>query len=178
MFIKRRLSQFLTDVSWLKFIFLFILIFINCLIIGQPQTKKSGAEKISPLIKTNLLPKKDFSSPFILRNIFSPQRDSASLDISSSERLFGGLGKIISNRQDEPKGEKESPAGYNLSLRYIGYIYSPGKTIALIIYNGLAMPVAEGEFISSEFQVVKITPAEIIIAGPNKKEIRFSLEGE
>lgn len=176
MFIKGKSSRFLIRAFWLKFFLLFIL--INFSLNGQPQAEKSVAEKIPSLIKMNLLPKKDVSFPPVLRDIFSPQAYSSPLPISSSEKQGSGPGQTISGQQIKLEEETASPTGHSLSLRYIGYVHSIGKTIALIVLNGLAIPVEEGEFISSEFRVVKITPEEIVIAGPDKDELRFSLEGE
>lgn len=177
MFIKGESNRFLTRAFWLIFFLLFIL--INFSFNSYAQTKKSVAEKIPSLIKINLLPKKDISFPPVLRDIFSPQVYSSLLQISSSEKQGSGPGQIISGLQGEPEGEKESGSPkYHLSVRYIGFVHSIEKTIALIILNGLAIPVEEGEFIAPEFRVVRITPEEIVITGPDKEELRFSLEGE
>lgn len=176
MFIKGESSRFLTKNFWFKFFLLLIL--INFSFNSQSQEKKSGAEKIPSLIKINLLPKKDISFAPVLRDIFSPQVYSSPLPVSSSEKQSSGPGQVILGQQSEPEGETASSTGYRLSLRYIGYVHSIGKTIALIVFNGLAIPVEEGELITPEFQVVRITPEEIVIAGPDKEEFRFSLEGE
>lgn len=146
-------------------------------LLPQTEEKKILPSKMSSLIRIDLLPQAKKIPPAVHRNIFSPQIFSASGSVASLEKKE----PIGERREINSKEEKEKTANqsdYFLSFRYIGYVHSAHKTIALIIVNGLAMAVEEGEYVLPDFKVVKIRPEEIIIAGPDKGEIRFSLEGE
>lgn len=147
--------------------------FIN----SQNQEEKVGAGKAPPLIKIKLLPDKEMNLPPVLRDIFSPQVYSAPVFISHSSKQNSGAEQKMPGKQGEEETASHE-AVYRPSVRYIGYVHSAGKTIALLIVNGLALPVEPGEYITPEFQVVRISPEEVIVTGPDKKEIRFSLEGE
>ncbi len=65
-----------------------------------------------------------------------------------------------------------------MSLRYIGYIDTGERIVALIIYEGEAMAVEEGEMISEQFKVGKVTRDKLDIIGPGEEIKEFSLEGE
>ena len=63
-------------------------------------------------------------------------------------------------------------------IRYIGYITSSHKIVALIIFEGEALAVEEGEKISSDIKIGKISLKEIEIIGPESKKRKYSIEGE
>lgn len=175
MFIKSKKDKIK---SILTVFIIFIFIYFGFRLFSfQPEAKKDQPSKISSLIKIELLSKTQKIPPPVLRNIFSPQLPSSSASLASSGKPepIGGPMEISSK---EGKEEGANQSHYFLSLRYIGYVYSSKKTIALVIVEGLTMAVEEGEYVWPEFKVIKITPEEIVIAGPDKGEIRFSLEGE
>ncbi|MCX7973918.1 MAG: hypothetical protein N3B16_05390 [Candidatus Aminicenantes bacterium] len=146
---------------------------------GQKLEKKPASIQDHSLIKIDLLPNNQKILAPIQRNIFSPQTFSSPISLYSTGRPDLAKGVEVVGEKGEPEEEKiANQASSYLSLRYIGYIHSPEKTIALIIVNGLAMAVEEGEYILLDFKVAKINPEEIILVGPDKGEIRFSLEGE
>jgi len=162
-------------IFWL-FSFIFFISAVS-FISGQNQEEKAGAGKVSPLIKIKLLPGKEMTLPPVIRDIFSPQVYSAPVSISSSPKQDSRTEQKSPGKQSEEE-TSSNEAIYGPSVRYIGYVHADGKTIALLIVNGLALPVEAGEYITPEFQVVRISPEEVIVMGPDKKEIRFSLEGE
>jgi hypothetical protein len=167
--------------SWIKFFWLFTFIFFisaSSFLHGQNQEEKAGAGKGPPLIKIKLLPGKEMTLPPVLRDIFSPQVYSAPVSISSSRKQDAGAQQKMPGKQSGEEEAASNETVYRPSIRYIGYVHAEGKTIALLIVNGLALPVEPGEYITPEFQVVRISPEEVIVTGPDKKEIRFSLEGE
>ncbi len=49
--------------------------------------------------------------------------------------------------------------------------------IALIVLDGQPDAVREGEMIRPGFKLVKITPRDIEVSGPDSKTQKFSLEG-
>lgn len=73
--------------------------------------------------------------------------------------------------------QREEHSEY-LDLRYIGYVRSGTKIIALVIFQGEALAVAEGEMITEGITVKKIGLEEIEVLGPDSKSSMFLLEGE
>lgn len=176
MFTEGKLRRSLIKVFSL-FSFLFLISALS-FILGQNQGEKAGASKFPSLIKINLLPGKEMTLPPVLRDIFSPQVYSAPVSVSSSGKQDSGAQQKMPGKRSGEEEAASNEAVYRPSVRYIGYVHSAGKTIALLIVNGLALAVEPGEYIMPEFQVVRISPEEVIVSGPNKEEIHFSLEGE
>jgi len=115
-----------------------------------------------------------------VRNIFSPRRSGA----SDSGRNYAGdrPGNInvdgTTKREDaEAASEKEEMAPV-LDIRYIGYIHSQLRTVALIMLEGEAMAIKAGEIIAEGIEIVMISPTEISYLGPDSLTNTVSLEGE
>jgi len=153
----------------------FLLIFFFCLgfcmAVGEEKSDKGKTEskKTESLIRKELLyrERKELKPP--KRNIFSPQSSGV------GEENLGTLGAPQGLQQTENTVEASSSP---LNLRYIGYIDSGQKIVALIIFEGQAVAVEEGERISEQVTVGKITTKEIEIIGPGDEKRNFSLEGE
>lgn len=65
-----------------------------------------------------------------------------------------------------------------ISLRYIGFIQSSGRMIALVVFEGQAVAVAEGEVLGERTRIGKITREQVEIVLPDSPTRAFSLEGE
>lgn len=104
-------------------------------------------------------------SIFTARSTESPGIDSARLQ-EEVERI------------EEAGGIQRNQSGEYLDLRYIGYVRSGTKIVALVIFQGEALAVAEGEMIVEGITVKKIGLEEIEVIGPDSKPSMFSLEGE
>jgi len=138
---------------------------------GSPEEAKS-------FIRKDLLRLRPAESGLPRRNIFSPQ--SSSGPFSSSLLLVPGEAREGPG-QDEgapQSGQKQEAAGFAFNLRYMGYIESARRTIALIFLEGQALAVAEGEVIREGIRVGKISPAEIEILLPDSTARKFAIEGE
>lgn len=135
-----------------------------------PQKKVPEESKGKSLIRKDLLVKKarDMAGP--RRNIFAPQA-------SPRQDLFEEQAAESNPQAAEARLKESAPAAL-MSLRYIGYIVSPLKIIGLVIFEGEALAVEEGETLSEEIKVGKITPEEIEIVGPGATSRKFPLEGE
>ena len=72
---------------------------------------------------------------------------------------------------------KEWASLSDLNIRYIGYIVSDEKIVALIIFDGNTLAVEKGEMINKKVKVGKITPEEIEFIGPDSEKRKYSLEG-
>lgn len=79
-------------------------------------------------------------------------------------------------KSQAPKVEK--PPAFVLNLVYVGSVRSSGKIVALVIRDGQTMPVAEGDEVVPGYKVVRVTPDEIEVEGPNSERKTFSRQGD
>ncbi len=123
------------------------------------------------LIRKDLLTIKKDTPQRPRRNIFSPRSGGVSEE---------DVADLISSRdiEEQESSAEEGTPFYTMSLRYIGYIDTGERIVALIIYEGEAMAVEEGEMISEQFKVGKVTRDKLDIIGPGEEIKEFSLEGE
>jgi hypothetical protein len=73
--------------------------------------------------------------------------------------------------------EDITPAS-NINLRYVGFILSARRLVALILLDGQALAVTEGEVVSEGVRIGKISVEGIEIVLPDSSTRKFSLEGE
>ena len=81
-------------------------------------------------------------------------------------------------RIEEAGGIQREHSEEYLDLRYIGFVRSGQRMVALVIFQGEALAVAEGELIAEGITVKKIEVEEIEVVGPDSKSSTFLLEGE
>ncbi len=164
--------------------FLFFLLWSMFFIQAQERKAAEGKalpqKAISSLIRMDLLPKEGISPSPPERDIFSPYSTFNELARTPSGREEGGRPSSITSggSAEENLEPGLSWVGHSLTLRYIGYVHSPQKTVALIFLGGLALAVEEGDLIEAEVRVEKITPEELVVVGPNGEKRSLSLEGE
>jgi hypothetical protein len=153
--------------------------FAIALAASQGQKAEAKKEKPGPLIKKHLLDvkKENFAAP--KRNIFSagaaafPEDRPPVLDdvvLKSAEDA--------NSAQAVKPGEKEATPAASISLRYIGFIGSSKKAIGLVLFEGRAQALEEGDLLAAGVQVGKITQKELEILLPNGLKQKFPLEGE
>ena len=133
---------------------------------GEPE--ESGGKS---LIRKELLLKERGKLGVPRRNIFSPRRPG--------RRETGeNRAKLHQNPQEIPSLPKEVSSPLPLNIKYIGYIVSREKIVALIVFGGDALAVEREEVISEGVRVGEITPEEIEIIGSDSQKRKYSLEGE
>jgi len=164
-----------------KFIQLFLIFFLSavlCFSAGEDKIKpKKLLKKISEeilgksLIRKDLLFEKGENLSPPIRSIFSPRKRRK----SEAEFLPGEVQKKGEGVGSE-SGEKALVVMPH--IRYIGYINSGHRTVALIIFEEEALAVEEGEMVSEEIRVGKVSPREIEIIGPDSRKWKYLLEGE
>ncbi len=146
---------------------------------GLSQDKTSPAEKPGALkvqkslIRVDLLQKKERAAAFAKRDIFVPN--------TSAEPTAAPSLTEEGKRPSMNQGEGAVPAASQeaaLNLRYIGYIQAKSKFIALVLFEGQAVAVGEGDMLGSAWKVAKIAAGEIEIQGLDGKSQMFALEGE
>jgi hypothetical protein len=132
---------------------------------GSEQESERGTRR---LIRRDLLQKEREEPKLPGRNIFTPRNRGI------KEEAFPSFD--MSSGEEASLEAKES--SYSFSLRYIGYIDSGQKMVALIIFEGEAIAVEEGEKISQEHTVGEITTERIEIIGPSGGKKQIPLEGD
>jgi hypothetical protein len=149
-----------------------------CRASGTTGQKKKEATPQSPpeksLIRKDLLAPRQGDLPLPRRNIFSSSSQSpgivpppANNPVTAPPQVQPGVNNSQVQEQSEP----------GLSLSYVGYVRTAKSMIALIVLDGQPDAVREGEIIRPGFKLVKITPRDIEISGPDSKTQKFSLEG-
>ncbi len=145
----------------------------------RPSAKPSPLEERNSLLRMDLLrlPEQGMSPP--RRNIFAP-RSGASRPEDGSP--YGGQPATPNDQApDAPVISADgtaAPPVITVSLRYIGFIESSLRMIALVVFEGQAIAVAEGEVVSEGIRIGKITREQIEIVLPDSSTRRFPLEGE
>ena len=127
------------------------------------------------LIRKDLLKEKPGEIELSRRDIFSPRTTFAPLGISASGEPPGGQ---ITGGEKTVTPPAMEPAEPSLDLSYIGYIQSVHKMIALVILDGQALAVSEGEEVLPGVKLEKVTPDGIDLIGPDSKRLSFPRQGE
>lgn len=123
-----------------------------------------GKEK-APIVRTDLLflDAKEPGPP--LRDIFRPKAARPAVPRPSPR-------PASANKPAAPP--PEAAAGFALDLTYIGSVGVSGRTMALVLRGGQTVSVAEGDEILPGYRVVRITPDEIVVEGPNSERKTFT----
>ena len=150
---------------------------------GQSRKRSPGAPAVDlsrPLIRKDLLKRPEGDVPTPLRDLFAPM--TFSRREAPAAAPAPAPAREETQRQDLPSDgsvqEEAEPVSPSISLLYIGYIQSAQKRIGLIVFEGQPMAVAEGEQISPDIKVAKVTEAQIEIIGPDARKMSFSLQGD
>jgi hypothetical protein len=139
------------------------------------KTAPQNAKEQTSLVRKDLLQtaRKQLSSP--LRNIFTRQ------SIRSSREGSGDLGadqRLLSGRTPLQAGSESQNAETSINVKYIGYVHSEKKVIALIILSGETYAVESGDLLEGGMHIGEITPDDIEIIGPDSESNKVKLEGE
>jgi hypothetical protein len=121
------------------------------------------------------------------RNIFSPRTGPSSRpEAVASVGEFRAAGSPSANPGEAAAvppaqaaaGSTAAPA-FSIDLRFIGFVESQRtrKIIGLVIFQGKALAVDEGEVISEGIRIGKIRREEIEVILPDSSTKTFSLEG-
>lgn len=107
------------------------------------------------------------------RNIFAPRLSKIKNSQLAMDTSFNSQ-SLKMTKPSKASGVSSSP----LDLRYVGYIDNGEKVVGLIIFEGQAVAVQEGDKLNEEIKVGKITTKEIEIIGPDSYHQQYSLQGE
>lgn len=144
--------------------------------VGQkpaPDAKKP-AKAAGPLVRLDLLAAVRSGPTPLLRDLFLPQgpgsEGSAAMPVVLGGPVRPGL---VPAGENPAEGEAPPPV-----VRYVGFVRSQGRFLALVLIDGQAAALAEGEAAGAAGRIVKITAGEIEIQGADGKSQKFALEGE
>jgi len=140
----------------------------------KPQKTDSVKGNADSFIRMDLLSSEKKPMPPPERNIFTV--GSASVVGELSPKALEERMEEIRNSQNTPSQGENSMS--SLNLRYLGYVLSGRKIVGLIVFEGEALAVVEGDLIPDGFTVGRISPEEIEVLGPDSKPVMFSIEGE
>jgi hypothetical protein len=131
-------------------------------------------ETTGSLLRKDLLAMPPAEAAAPLRDIFRPGSGSLREPVESIEA-----------HRATPSGQSGNAApgsmvtpSLSFVLDYIGYIRSSHKIIALIILDGQARAVVEGEEILPGVKVSKVGPEFLEVSGPSAGKMKFSRQGE
>lgn len=141
----------------------------------QAAPKKTAPQADHSLIRKDLLVTSDQPLELPERNIFKPDRRRNTAEVPEDTGPIVPPEEEITEAADT---EEDLVAGWTGQLRYIGYIGSQRRTVALIIFNGQALAVEEGEQIADDLTVTKISRQEVEFEGPGSIQIKAAFEGE
>ena len=146
---------------------------------SRPPSKTAPAEERNSLLRMDLLqlPQGKMTPP--QRNIFAPgARISGPVD---NLPQGGQMSTPDDQAADTPvpqADEDAAPPVIAVNLRYIGFIESAQRMIALVVFEGQAIAVVEGEVVGEGIRIGKITREQVEIVLPDSSTRLFSLEGE
>lgn len=135
---------------------------------GGPQASSSKAAKGEPvkaLVRLDLLQPAASTLVPERRNIFIGGSGAAVLPPS-----FPGPKRAAEAEEAEP--DVEIP-----EVQYVGYIQSPRGLIGLVLVQGTAQAVAQGEAVQPGYTVTRLTRKEIEITGPDGTKKIHLLQG-
>jgi len=133
-----------------------------------------GPDNLPNLVRRDLIRQGIPVFPKIRRDLFS----SVAFEADLSDFAPG---------EDSPMsfGKKTAPATEPLpppppSVRYVGYVKyeDPGTPVAIILIDGRAFAVAEGETLGNGWSAVKITDKQVELRNPDGNNLVFIYEGE
>ena len=137
-----------------------------------PEIQKAPPAR-PPIIRMDLLAAAGEEGLPQVRDIFVP-KPAVSVPAVTDRSDLSGL-PLSDSRFPEMGG-----ASYRqpVQLTYTGYVSSGSFYIALIVYQGQPMAVAEGEEIGPGIRIVRITPENLEIAEPDSEVKSFPIEGD
>jgi hypothetical protein len=127
-----------------------------------------GTDQLPPLVRRDLIRTAVPVFPKILRNPFSTILFVSDSTISPKSPEMGG----------PPANEPPPPPP--ATVRYVGFIkYAAQQTlVAIVLINGRAWAVSEGESIGNGWSALKISDKSIELRNPEGNNLVFMYEGE
>jgi hypothetical protein len=145
---------------------------------SQPENKTIEDKSVQRLVRLDLLnlSKEETIPP--KRNIFAPASSAARPAVGAA--AASGLAGAPFQAEEEGSSleQEQAPPTLTIDLRYVGFVVSSDRFVALIILEGQAVAVAEGEVVAEGLRIGRITTEEIEVVLPDSSVRKYSLEGE
>ena len=150
---------------------------------AQPQTDaapKAAADKeVKSLLRKDLLQIRKQAAAPPMRNIFAPRAGfSRPGEVARPGRPLPAVDYQAADELAATDETAEAPPVMTVNLRYIGFIESPRRLVALVNFEGRAMAVVEGDVVGEGIRIGKVTRQQIEVVLPDSSTRTFSLEGE
>ena len=142
---------------------------------AQEKKEKVQEEKVrTSLVRKDLLKPTKEPLPPIKRNIFTRQR------MTSTEEGDGSVLEDVRRpgQKQSPDAQPAEAERVRIDARYIGYVQSGDKVVALIILGGNTYAVESGDVLEMGVSIGEITPDEMEIIDSGSEPVRINLEGE
>ncbi|MGB7296477.1 MAG: hypothetical protein WBC70_12890 [Candidatus Aminicenantales bacterium] len=145
----------------------------------RPPDTPSLLEGINKLLRMDLLerPQEEMIPP--RRNIFAPGAKLSRPEDMAVQQSQQWAPDDHDVETPVPAAELiAAPPLWTVNLRYIGFIESSRRMIALVVFEGQAVAVVEGEVVGEGMRIGKITREQVEVVLPDSSTRLFSLEGE
>lgn len=142
------------------------------LLAGSVDKREAKTTELSPgpsLIRKDLLVKPRPAEVRPRRNIFIRGGGAA---------VEPGPPAKVAPPQAETPTDKAVPESAGPVIRYIGFVTTARKIVGLVLVNGQALAVAEGDRVAGDYTVLKISPETLELAGPEGQTKTVSIKGE
>jgi hypothetical protein len=143
------------------------------------KAAKAAAEKgVKSLIRRDLLNLKKPEAAPPKRNIFAPRIGPPTLPAGAARPAQPLMAPEFSAGNDaaETKEAPPPPPVIRVNLRYIGFIVSDRRLVALVIFEGQAVAVVEGDVVGEGIRIGKISREQVEVNLPDSSTRTFSLE--
>jgi len=145
----------------------------------EPAPKKAAAKEVKSLLRKDLLQIRKQEAAPPLRNIFAPRAASSRPgDVAPPGRPLPAMDSQAADESAATDETAEAPPVITIDLRYIGFIESRRRLVALVNFEGQAIAVVEGDIVGEGIRIGKVSRQQIEVVLPDSSTRTFSLEGE
>jgi len=145
----------------------------------QPESKSAAAREVISLLRKDLLQTREQAAAPPLRNIFAPRSGSSLIgEVAPPGRAQPEMAPEAMDESAAADETAEAPPVISVDLRYIGFIESPRRLVALVIFEGQAIAVVKGDVVGEDIRIGKVTRQQVEVVLPDSSTRTFSLEGE
>lgn len=139
---------------------------------------KTAAPAAVRLVRVDLLSKTPAEIVPPRRDIFRAQPAFAAPGPGSLPQNVPQLTEPVPPPAEPEKEPEEAVSEPGLDLTYVGYISSARRIVALVVVDGQAQAVAEGEEVVPGVKIEKVSRDKISLLGPGSKRTVVPLQGE
>jgi hypothetical protein len=141
--------------------------------------KAAAAKAAKSLIRRDLLSLKKPEAAPPKRNIFAPRvGPNFPAEPAGAGQPVATPDFSAGDASAKTKETASAPPAITVNLRYIGFIVSPRRLVALVIFEGQAIAVVEGDVVGEGIRIGKVGRDEVEVVLPDSSTRTFSLEGE